>query len=92
MNFNLDIFFSYLLHRPIFLKYNSKSLHQNLNIQPDTPLLDILRVKPYNFLEIGDFAAAADLPHTCYAGLCCQAGTVVKVVLFNFVLRWGTCA
>ena len=72
-------------------EYYDKTISKHIPNE-HTPLLDILCVEFYDFLEIGDFAAAADLPHAGYAGFGSEAGTVVKVILFNFVLRWGTCA
>ena len=45
------------------LEHHLHRLEQNLNIQHNRPVFDVLAIQGHHLIEIGDLAAAADLPH-----------------------------
>ena len=67
-------------------------LEKNLEIQFRTPVLYIFAVEAYDFFEIGDLAAAADLPEARYARLDTHAHAMVEIIFFPLVQSRGTCA
>lgn len=68
------------LHRPFLFKHHQNGLQQNLQIQPDAPLIDIACIQPHDFLEVQHIAPAVYLPHTGDAGLGRQSHAVTRLI------------
>ena len=61
-------------------------LQEDPDVQADGPVVDVFRVQLDHFLEVGDLAAAGDLPHAGQARLGGKAGAVMVFVFLPFVL------
>ena len=75
----------FFLTTSIPLQNRQNRLKQNLNIQSDIPLGNIFCIQADDFFKVCDVASAADLPHSGDSGLDGDSGTVVQLILFQFV-------
>ena len=77
-----------MLHRPFLLKHHQNGLQQNLQIQPDAPLVDVARIQLHDFLKVQHIASAIYLPHAGDAWLDCQSQAVAGLIeLYLFLGR-----
>ena len=79
------IYIHFFLTTSIPLQNRQNRLKQNLNIQSDIPLGNIFCIQADDFFKVCDVASAADLPHSGDSGLDGDSGTVVQLILFQFV-------
>ena len=77
------------LHGPLPAENHQNGLQENAQVQTHAPLSNVLFVQLHHFFKIGDFAPAADLPHSGDTGLGRQPGTVVQLIFVPFIHRWG---
>ena len=66
-------------------QYRSYRNHTIYDIQSDIPLGNIFCIQADDFFKVCDVASAADLPHSGDSGLDGDSGTVVQLILFQFV-------
>ena len=60
------------------------------HIQSDIPLGNIFCIQADDLFKVCDVASAADLPHSGDSRLDGDSGTVVQLILFQFVGEDGT--
>ena len=75
----------FFLTTSIPLQNRQNRLKQNLNIQSDIPLGHIFCIQADDFFKVCDVASADDLPHSGDSGLDGDSGTVVQLIMFQFV-------
>lgn len=73
------------LHGAFVGEQDADGLEQDLEVQTERPVGNILGVQTDDLLEVGDLAAATDLPEARDARLDGQAGAMVILVLLPFV-------
>ena len=74
-------------HCTVLGEHIPDGLQDELDIQAETPVLDIFRIQPDDLFEVRDVAAAAGLPHAGDAGAEGQPCPMVILVLLPLVHR-----
>ena len=69
---------------PSITKNNGDRFQNDLEIQPQRPIIDVRAVQANYFFEIGDVGSSADLPKTGESGHQGKTALVVVVVLLVF--------
>lgn len=81
-----DLFTSLIfeLFRTLMCEHNAYGLEENLEVKAEAPVVNVFEVELYDFIEVLDVGAAADLPHAGEARRHLKPAAVVLIVLLEF--------
>src|SRR5690348_16730070 len=67
------------LLRPGAAQDGGNRAQENLEVEPERPVVNVFEVEAHPFLEVGNLVAALDLPETGEAGLDAQTAAVREI-------------